>query len=117
MNEDEDAFRALDITEPHFAELLETGSRWQPILRELFHGLGKQDLPTPRHAEQARQTVERSGEIVAAPRFGFAGVQRHASAQGSQLVRPGLCQKRVLSSEGGTESGRCRGKRGLRSIA
>ena len=55
MDEDEDAFGALDVAQPHLAELLETCSRWQPVLRQLFHCLGQQDLPTPRHAEQPRQ--------------------------------------------------------------
>ena len=117
MNEDEDAFGALDIAQPHLAELLQTRSRGQAILRQLLDCLGKQDLTTPCHAEQTRQPVERRGKVVAFPRFGLTGVDRHTGAQWSELVRPGLCQKHALCRQGGRESGGSRRKGGLRSIA
>ena len=51
MDEHEDAFGALEVAQSHLAELLETCPRWQPILRQLLHGFGQQDLATSRHAE------------------------------------------------------------------
>jgi hypothetical protein len=117
MNENEDAFGALEVTEAHLADFLETPSRWQAILCQLLDGLGHQDLATTCHAEQTRQTVERSGEIIPFSRFGLAGVDCHAGPQGSELVGPGLCEQRQLSRKGRAERGRRRGKGGLRAIA
>src|SRR5215211_8138192 len=114
MNEDEDAFSALDIAQPHLAELPQTRSRWQSILRKLLDSLGQQNLPTPRHSEQTSQPVERSGEVVPSPRFSLTGMDCHTRAQRSQFVRPRLCQKHALSRQGGAESVRSRGKGGLR---
>src|SRR5215208_3414671 len=116
VNEDDDEFGALQVAQPHLAELLKTGIWWQTILRQLLNGFSKQDLATACHAEQTSQAIERSGQIVSPARFCLAGVDRHTRAQRSQLIAPWLCQNRALGHQGCAESSRCRGKGGLRTI-
>src|SRR5215212_7996676 len=88
MDENEDAFGALQIAQSQLTELLQTAPRRQTILRQLLDGLSQQNLAASRHAEQTRQAVEWSGEVVGSARFGLTGVGRHTRPPRSPRVGP-----------------------------
>src|SRR5918994_1521150 len=97
-------------------QISKLGSQRQSAARQLLHDLRHQNLTAGSGSDQARETVECRGEIVASRiRHRFSLVQGHAHADRCKLV-PILSQEGALSVKGGGHRVGSRGESSLDRI-
>ena len=76
-----DALRPVEVPEAVLAEVQESHPLRQVVAGQLRRRQREEHLPAVPGVEQAGDAVQRLPEIVAAPRLGLAGVQRHPRPQ------------------------------------